>query len=100
MLLLLGGQRMNTVYFFPVNRMTVTVIGVIFSPNQVIKHSEQAKKLDSFHCMACHNKKLCVADCLNEYWKRRSTKEQTDTKALFITYAKLSRTATIDSKRR
>ena len=47
---------MNTVYFFAVNRMTVTVIGVIFSPNQVIKHSEQAKKLGSFHCMACHNK--------------------------------------------
>ena len=91
---------MNTVYFFAVNRMTVTVIGVIFSPNQVLKHSEQARKLASFHYMAYHNKKLCVADCLNKYWKRRSTNEQTDTKALFITYAKLSRAASIDSKRR
>ena len=80
--------------------MTVTDIAVTFSANHVVKHSKPGKKLDSFHCMACHNKKLCVADCLNEYWKRRSTKEQTDTKALFITYAKLSRAATIDSKRR
>ena len=46
------------------------------------------------------NKKLCVVDCLKEYLKRRSTKVQTDTKALLITYGKPFRVAAIDSVRR
>ena len=46
------------------------------------------------------NKKLCVVDCLKEYLKRRSTKVQTDTKALFITNDKPFRAAAIDSMRR
>ena len=100
LLLLLGGQRMNTVYFFTVDRMTVTDIGVTFSPNHVLKHSKPGKKLDIFHYRAYHNKKLCVVDCLKEYLKRRSTKVQTDTKALFITYDKPFRAAAIDSMRR
>ena len=43
---MLGGQRMNTVYFFTVDRMTVTDIGVTFSPNYVLRHSKPGKKLD------------------------------------------------------
>ena len=58
LLLLLGGQRMNTVYFFTVDRMTVTDIGVTFSPNYVLKHSKPGKKLDSFHYRAYNNKKV------------------------------------------
>ena len=38
--------------------------------------------------MTYHNKTLCVVDCLKEYLKRRNTKVQTDTKAIFITYGK------------
>ena len=56
LLLLLGGQRMNIVYFFTADRMTVTDIGVIFSPNHVLKHSKPGKKLDSSHYLAYHNK--------------------------------------------
>ena len=99
LLLLLGGQRMNIVYFFTVDKMTVTDIVVTFSPNHVLKHSKPGK-LDSFHYKAYHNKKLCAADCLKEYLKRLSTKVQTDTKALFITYDKPFRAAAIDSMRR
>ena len=80
--------------------MTVTDIGVTFSPNHVLKHSKPGKKLDIFHYRAYHNKKLCVVDCLKEYLKRRSTKVQTDTKALFITYGKTFGAAAIDSMRR
>ena len=98
--LLLRGQRMNTVYFFTVDRMKVTDIGVTFSPNHVLKHSKPGKKLDSFHYRAYHNKRFCVVDCLKEYLKCRSTKVQTDTKALFIRYGKLFREAAIDSMRR
>ena len=98
--LLLGGQRMNTVYFFTVDRMTVADIGVTFSPNNVLKHSKPGKELDSCHYRAYHDKKLYVVDCLKSYLKRRSTKVQTDTKALFITYGKPFRAAAIDSMRR
>ena len=55
----LGDQRMNTVYFFIVDRMAVTDIEVTFSPNHDLKHSKPGKKLDSFHYRAYHNKKLC-----------------------------------------
>ena len=77
---------MDTAYFFTVDRMTVTTIGVTFSPNHVFKHSKPGKELDSFHYRAYHNKKCCVVDCSKEYLKCRSIKVQTDTKALFITY--------------
>ena len=49
LLLLLGGQRMNTVYFFTVDIITVTDIGVTISSNHVLKHLKPGKKLDSFH---------------------------------------------------
>ena len=78
---------MDTAYFFTVDRITVTAIGVTFSPNHVFKHSKPGKELDSFHYRAYHNKKCCVVDCLKEYLKRRSIKVQTDTKALFIIYS-------------
>ena len=51
LLLLLGGQRMNIVYFFTVDKMTVTDTVVTFSPNHVLKHSKPGK-LDSFHYKA------------------------------------------------
>ena len=91
---------MNTVYFFPVGKMTVTDIGITFSQNHVLKHSKIGKKLDSFHYRAYHNKKLCCIDRLKEYLKCRNTKVQTDTKALFITYGKPFRAVAIDPVRR
>ena len=59
LLLLLGGPKTNTVYFFTVDRMTVTDIAVTFSPNHVLKQPKAGKKLSSFHYRAYHNKKLC-----------------------------------------
>ena len=56
--------------------------------------------MDSFDYRAYHNRTLCVVDCLTEYLKRRSTKVQSDTKALFITYGNPFRAAAIDSMRR
>ena len=87
---------MNTVYFSIVDRVTVTDKGVTFSPNHVLKHSKPGTKLDSFQYKAYYNKTLCVADCLKECFKRRSTKMQTDTIALFITYGKPFWVAGID----
>ena len=67
---------MNTVYVFP-SRMTVTDIGVTF----FLKHSNPGRKLGSFHYRAYNSKKVCVADCLKEYFMCRSTKVQTDAKS-------------------
>ena len=90
LLLLSEGQRMNTVYFFTVDRITVTNIGVKFSANHVLKHSKPEKKLDSLHHRAYHNKKSCAVDCLREYLKCRNTKVQTDTKLYLKHMANLS----------
>ena len=97
LLLLLAGQKISPVYFFTVDRMIVTDLGVTFSPIHVLKHSKPGKKLDSFHYRAYHNKTLCVVDCLKKYLKRCNAKEQTDTKALFITYGKPFRAAATGS---
>ena len=55
--------------------------------------------MDSFHYNANHNKSV-VVDCLKKYLKRRNTKVQIDTKALFMIYGKPFRAAAIDSMRR
>ena len=68
--------------------MTVTDIGVTFSPNHVLKYSEPGKKMGK-----------CVVDCLKEYLKRLSTKVETYTKALFVTHGKSFRAAAINSMR-
>ena len=91
---------MSTVLFFTVDEIEDTDIGVTFSPNHVPEHSQLWRKLDSFHYRAYQNKKSRVVDCLKEYLKCRSTKVQTDTKALFITYGKRFKAAAIDSVRR
>ena len=89
LILLLGGQRMNTAYFFTVDRITAADIRVTFSPpNHVPRYSKPGRKLDSFHYRAYHIKKLCVVDWLKQYLKCRNTSVQADTKALSITYDK------------
>ena len=87
--LLLGGQRMNTVYFFTIDRIAVTDIGVTFSRNHV-----------AVSTVGYITTKSYVVDCLKEYLKRLNTKVQTDTKTLFITYGKPFRAAAIHSMRR
>ena len=90
---------MNTAYFFTVDKMIVTNTEGTFSPNHVLKHSQPGKKLVSFHYRDYHDK-LCIVDCLKEHLKRRSTKLQTDNKALFITNGKPFRAEAIDLMRR
>ena len=92
LLLLLIGQRMNTVYFHR-GIMTVTDMWVTFSCNLLFKHSESGKKLDSFPIQGISQQKVMCA----RLSKRMSN---TNTKALFITYGKPFRPATIDSMRR
>ena len=50
---------MITLYFFAVDRMRVTYIGVTFLPN-----SKTFSNLDSFQSRAYNSKALSVIDCL------------------------------------
>ena len=73
--LLLGGQRMNTAYFFTLGRVTVTDIGVTFSSNHVLKHPLLGLS---------QRKVMCYCRLFKKNLKYRNTKVQADAKAIFI----------------
>ena len=53
LLLLLGGQIMNTIISFHIDRMFLTYISVKFYPGNVLKHSRKSNKMDT-----------CLISCL------------------------------------
>ena len=65
-LLLLDGQRMNTVFNFKVDNMFINMECTIFSPNKVLKHSKPGRKLDQFTYRSFPQKELCVVHNLQE----------------------------------
>ena len=67
LLLLLGGQRMNTVFNSEVDNMFINTKCTIFSPNKVLKHSKAGRKLDQFTYRSFPQKELCTVDSLKEY---------------------------------
>ena len=67
LLLLLRGQRMNTVFDFEVEYMFINTECAIFSPNKALKHSKPGGKLYQFTYMSFPQKELCVVDPLQEY---------------------------------
>ena len=70
LLLLLGGQGMNTVFNFEVD-MFINTECAIFSPNKVLKHSKPGRKLDQFTYRSFPQKELCVVHNLQEYITQR-----------------------------
>ena len=99
-LLLLGGQRLNYVFHFTIDRMIISSSSVTFSPEHVLKHSKPGRKLDVFEYRAYLNPKLCVLECVKEYIHRRNDRVDKDRKMLFITYRKPYHAASIDTLRR
>ena len=101
LLLILGGQRVNTILNFHVNYMVVNDIGVTFAPHRVLKHSKKNTKLDTFQYRNyVHDEKLCVVNCLRTYLDRRKNKVSDGITSLLITYKKPYRAATSDTIRR
>jgi len=101
LLLLLGGQRVNTIYNFHTDRMVFSTASVSFAPGTVLKHSRKGSKLNSFTYRAYPvDNKLCIIECLKEYLNRRELKIGTMITNLFITYGKPYRAASIDTIRR
>ena len=99
LLLILGGQRVNTIVHFHVDKMVMTSESVTFVPNCVLKHSRRSQKLGTFTYRSYPNKKLCIMNCLNEYIKRRFDVSP-DIKQLIVTYGKPKRAASADTIRR
>ena len=101
LLLLLGGQRMDTIYSFSVSNMLVTDISIAFAPSNVLKHSRKGSKLGNF-CYKNYPQEpsLCVVTCCVKYLQRRSKRIDKSEDRLFITYGKPYKSASIDTLRR
>ena len=100
LLLLLGGQRLNSVFHFTIDRMIISSTSVTLSPEHVLKHSKPGRKLDFFGYWAYSDPNLFVLECLKEYIQRRNYRVDKLQKRLFITYRKPYHTASIDTLRR
>ena len=51
-LLLLGGQHLNSIFHFMIDRMIISSTNVTFSPEHVLKHSNPGSKLNVFEYRA------------------------------------------------
>ena len=101
LLLILGGQRVNTIYNFTVDRMIVSDCSITFSPAKVLKHSKKGRKLDSFCYKAYDDEKiLCVVEVVKEYLKRRKHKVDSSILPLLISLSKPYRGISTDTIRR
>ena len=98
--LLLGGQRLNSVFHFTIDRMIISSTSVTFSPDHILKHSKPGRKLDVFEYRAYSDHNLCVLECLKEYIHRRNDRVHKLQNRLFITYRNPYHTASIDTLRR
>lgn len=100
LMLLLGGQRLNTMFNFRVNEMIINKVSVTFAPSVPLKHSRENRKGDVFEYRDYHIHKLCVVSATNTYLQRRKTKVSDSVHNLFITNKKPYRPASIDTLRR
>ena len=96
LLLLFGGQRMNTVFNFEVDNMFINTECIIFSTNKVLKHSKPGRKLGQFTYRSFPQKELCVVDTLQEYLTRRKLRVDCNIKLLFIALKAPYHEASID----
>ena len=101
LLLILGGQRVNTIFWFRTDEMIINDISILFAPSHVLKHSRKNKKLNTFEYRSYpHNSKLCVVNCLKNYLDRRDKKVSPNIKKLLITYKKPYKEVSTDTIRR
>jgi len=68
--------------------MIITNMAITVSPSEVLKHSRQNRKKDTFTYRQFENKKLCVVDALNTYLGRRNQRVSHTVTGLFITNKK------------
>ena len=75
LLLLLGGQRMNTVHSFQVDKLLITSTSATFAPGHVLKHSRPGNKLIHLRMRLIQykKKKSCA---LLKFFKNISSEDQ------------------------
>ena len=101
LLLLLGGQRVNTIKNFHVDQMIITNECITFSPATVLKHSRKGNKIDTFQYRAYDaNKNFCIIDCIQIYLTRRKQLMPQNITQLIVTNKKLHKAASTDTIRR
>ena len=100
LLLLLGGQRINTIFWFHIDELIINDISATFAPSHVLKHSRDHRRQDIFEYRSYPDKTLCAIDCLQTYIKRRQGRAPEDMKKLFITIKKPYKEASTDTLRR
>ena len=86
LLVLLGGQRINTIFWFRTDELICNDLSATFAPSHVLKHSNENRKQDIFEYRAYHDKKLCVIACLRAYLTRRNNRVPLHCKKLLITH--------------
>ena len=72
LLLLLGGQRLNSVFHFTVDRIIKSSTSVTFSQEHFLKHLKPSHKSDVFEYRAYSDSKRCVLECVKEYIHQRN----------------------------
>ena len=97
-LLLLGGQRVQILFTFHIDKMIINNISVSFVTTQSPKHCRKGSKLETFEYRTYEKPDLCFVAYLKNYLSRRNNR--TDHKQLIITYGKSYKPASIDSIRR
>ena len=100
LLLLLGGQRMNSIFNFDTDNMFINTECAVFNPSKVLKHSQPGNKLDQFTYRSFPQKELCVVECLKEYVARRELKVGKEITKLFISLSAPYHGVSIDTLRR
>ena len=101
MLLLLAGQRVNTIFWYHIDEMVINDISITFAPSHVLKHSRKNRKQDVFEYRHYPNEpKLCIVNCLKEYLTRRQSRVSDSSKKLLLTYKKPYKEASVDTIRR
>jgi len=101
LLLILGGQRVNTIHNFTVDRMIISDCSLTFCPAKVLKHSRKGRKLDTFSYQAYDAETaLCVVRTAREYLSRRSHKVDSTVQSLLISLSKPYKGISTDTIRR
>ena len=85
LLLHLGGQRLNSVFHFTIDRMIMSSTSVTFLPEHILKYSKPGRKVDVFEYQVYSDPKRCILECVKEYIHGRNDRVDKEHKRLFIT---------------
>jgi hypothetical protein len=88
LLVILSGQRVQTIHLLDTQHMLVQENKIIFQVKELVKQSKPGRHVDDLEFVAyTPDERLCVVSCLHEYIKRTSVIRGQETQ-LFISFVK------------